>query len=373
MKKMILVILLACTLLIQGCFSYQDMNRVHFITLTLFDQNPQGNDVLYTESFAANRGNTQEGGSAERVLLSDGGTTILDAFYNMQTTSTLPMDYGVNKALVFTENVAKKGIRRYLDGLERNQKLTNKVFLFIYNGDPTELLNIEMEDEQYLGIYLENMMVFQGQQSKMISIRINDYLNERLKGCGVSVLPIIDLKQPIGTRIEVTAAAIMIEDKMVGKISEDEIAVYKALNDELSTGEISIPNPGEEDTSVSMIVLSNRTKDRVEYDKDEVVLHFDITINVNIQNSEGSLEILDDTMKQKLIKNVEDNIKKRCSDLFEKFQERDIDILDVEARVSRRYPNADLEDILDRTEIDVNVNVELDGSQNISDTTLERK
>lgn len=363
-KKILVSILLLFTLFLGGCFSYKDMNRLHFITLAIADKDPAGRDVLYTESFAAYRGNTQEGGTIQRVLLETWGNTLPDALANIQTTAPFPTDYSVNKAIILTEKIAKEGIGPYLNGFERDQDISKKTFLFIYEDDPAELLNLEIKDEPYLGIYLENIMTFQGNQSRLLSIRLNDYLNERLQGSGINLLPIIEIqKEAIGERVEVTAAAVLVNDKMVDKISEDEILLYKLLNGDASHGEFSVPHPNEKGQFISLNILDHKVKENLSYDGYEATLSFDIKGIASIQAAEGPIKLLDENTRQDLINNAQNSSERNVRRFFEKFQERDIDLLDVKNRVEQKYPHADLKDILQRTKIEVNTEIEIQGSQ----------
>lgn len=367
-KRILVSMLLIFTLFLEGCFSYQDMNRLHFVTLIMADKDPGGEDILYTESFAAYRGNTQEGGTTQRVLLKAGGATLADALANLQTAAPFPTDYSVNKAVIFTGGIAKESLTPYLNGMERDQKLSNKTFLFIYEGNPAELLNVEMKDEPHLGIYLEDIATFQGDQSRLLSIRLNDYLNDRLQGCGVSLLPIIEIqKEAIGERIEVTAAAVLIDDKMVDKISEDEILLYKLLNGDASTGEFSVPHPNEEGKFISLNILDHDVKENIYYNGYETTLTFDITGIATIESAEGSITLLDESTRQALVNNAQSLSERNVRRFFEKFQRGDIDILDVKGRVERKYPNADLENILQRTKIEVNTEIELRSNQVLTD------
>lgn len=371
MKKKLLLLIITSTIFITGCFSYVDMNRAYFSILEILDNDLDGGVVLYGEYFASDRGDTEQGGVVTRIVLEGKGETSSEAFLNIQSASTYPIKYDVTRAVGFTEYMAKNGIEEDLDFIERSQNMTNKIFLFISAADPKELLNTQMEDEKFLGIWLEDLFVFQEQQTRVISIRANNYFNERLKGSRVSVLPIIDIiKMPTEDRLFISGAAIMKDNVMINRIDVDEIPVYKALflkeKDMKGTFNTIYPNTGAE---ITLTLHISKIKERLEFINDELTLIYDISLASTIHSVVGELDLLEKDVREGVIKAAQDTYNKRCEDFYKKYQEKGIDILDVQLKLFRKYPNMEItDDIFRNVNIKVNATIKLDGSQNITST-----
>lgn len=369
-KRLLLMIIIACIFL-AGCFSYMDINRVYFSTVTILDKEEDGSRGLYGEYFTSDRGDSEQGGVVARVVLEGNGRNSYEAFDNLQGSSTYPIRYDLLRAIGFTEDLARDGIEESLDFLERDQNVTNKIFLFITAIDPVKFMNLEMNDDKYLGVWLEDLFLFQEHQSKIISIRSNEYLNERLKGSRISVLPIIDIvKMPTEERLHVAAAAIMENNKMVGKLSKEEIPLYKILfiRDRDMVGTFSIKDPNTE-TDVALSITPMKIDERIEVIDGVLTLIYNLTIGCSIQSVVGELNLLDSAIRSGLIKTIEETISKRSEDFYKKYQKEGIDILDVELKLYRKYPHMEFDDDIHRSvNIKVNTTIKLDGSQNITKT-----
>lgn len=369
MKKRLLIIITITTIFITGCYSYSDMNRVYFATFAIHDRENEGNFNLYGEFFTSDRGDSEQAGIVTRIVLKGSGKNSNEAFSMIQGAATYPIRYDIVRAMGFTEDMAKNGIQNSLDFIARDQNITNKIFLFITDADPIEFLNIEMSDEKFLGIWLEDTFIFQKDASNIISIRSNNYLNERLKGSRISVLPIIQIvKMPTEDRLNISGAAIMRDDKMVDRLEAKEIPLYKILFSKESklTGAFSIEYP-HTNTEVVLSVLDINLNSKIEPIDGELTLTYDIKMNCSVKSIFGELDLEKEYVREEIIKAAEEDSNKRCENFYKKFQEKGIDILDIKLEVDRNYPNMQIDDdIFKSVNIKVDTSIELDGSQNIT-------
>ncbi|MFZ7120836.1 MAG: Ger(x)C family spore germination protein [Eubacteriaceae bacterium] len=366
MKKMIIILLVAILLLASGCFSYRDMNRLFFGTVGLFDINDKGELLLYGESFTTNRGG-EEFGTEVRIILTGTGKTVLGAFYGYG--AKFPIAYDMNKVLIYTERLARQGFKDYMDSPRRNQKPSLKQYLFVCEGDVEKLLSIEISDEKFLGMYLENMMIFQSNVANVRALQLNDFLNEQEIGSKISLMPIIGVvEKVIEERIDVIGVAIIEDYKMIDKLSVEELVYYKFLNNEMKIGYIDAVNPQNENGYVSLNTGKTKTKRTVTYKNN--IVQVDIMINtiVSLEEAEGGIDLLDDKIRKQIEKNASEVVKNKCMELFDKYKEKGIDLLNIQADMQRKYPKVQLEDIMEVTKLNLEVKVQIEGSGNITDS-----
>ena len=366
MKKRLLYIMLTFSLVFSGCYGYKDMNKVNFVASGLIDEDESGNVILYSEVFSGDRGNTTQGATSKRIVLEGRGATINQAFYTMQRSSTYPMAYDVMKALIFTERLAKHGLTDHLDTILRNQRPTIKIFAFILEGDPIEFVSTHLQDEQFTGIFLEDMMVMQGDQQEILPVRLNEFYNERIQSGRISLIPTIALcQQPEEKRVTTTGVAILKNDKMVGKLDIRELAVYKAITDKIKESNLTIENPEDKGNLISLLVLKNKTKQDIEYDGEKAILKIQIDMLTSIMGIEGESKIMDD--EKEIVHAAAKEVEKRGRELFYKFQEQNIDLFHIETDLNRKYPDVHVTNILENAEIELDVQVKVESSQNITD------
>lgn len=342
------------------------MNKVNFVASGIIDQEESGDIVIYSELFAGDRGNTTQGTVSEKVILRGKGVTINQAFYDMQSSSTFPMAYDVMKATMFTERFAKKGLKDHLDTMVRNQKPTIKQFLFILEEDPVEFYSIHLRDERFIGIFLEDMMVMQGNQESILPVRFNQFYNERIQSGKVAFLPTISLcDEPQEKRIVTTGLAILRNDKMVGKLDSMEVSFYKLMTNQIKQGNITIQNPEDSGHYISLLVSKSKAEEDIEYDGEKAILKIKIDTIASVLGIEGETKLMDGD--KEIIHAANKRLKEKSEELFYKFQEQDIDLFHIESKFHRKYPHVDSNNILENAEIELDVHVEIESSQNITD------
>jgi Ger(x)C family germination protein len=276
------------------------------------------------------------------------------------------MAYDVMKALIFTERIAKHGLTDHLDTILRNQKPNIKIFAFILEGDPVEFLSTRLQDEQFTGIFLEDMMVMQEDQQEILPIRLNEFYNERIQSGRISLIPTIALcQQPEEKRVTTTGAAILKGDKMVGKLDIKELAIYQSIINKIKDSNLTIENPEDKGHLISLLVLKNKTKKDIEYDGEKVILKIQINMLTSIMGIEGETKMMDE--EKEIVKATSKEVEKRGRELFYKFQEQNIDLFHIGTDLSRKYPNVHVPNILENAEIELDVRVKIESSQNITE------
>jgi len=145
---------------------------------------------------------------------------------------------------------------------------------------------------------------------------------------------------------------------------------YNIITNNLNIGYIKIPNPDAENSLMTLEILKLRTKTHVKYDGGNIV---DITKEVNIKttiaDAQGTFYINNITKKGKLEEAAADHIKQGSTDVYDRFDEDDIDIYNLKRVIDQKYPNAnvDKDNILKSINLTIDVNVFIEGSTDVVD------
>lgn len=369
MKRYLLVLLIICSLFMEGCYNYRDLNRLFFTTVVIVDFDEEKGDVIvYSENFKAYRGQGEKQGTEVKVIFKGKGRTGYAAFGEIIESASYEIDYSQTKAVIFTERAARYGIDNFIDALLRDQKPTLRMFLFVYDGDPEELLNIRLADEQFLGLFLDNLMVSQGKIAHISQMRFDKYLNFRMQGSRVAVIPKLEITTvAYEKRLTAKGSTVFVNDRMVDELTPLEVLHYNFVINEAHTGIIYGENPDAKDKYVSFKILGNKTKVSIDYDGKTVHLIKNIKIYVTFLEAQEHINLSKDNVRKQVEKDVEDRISKNCVALFEKFKEKGIDLYNVQRRFVMKYPHEDVKNILDITEVVTNVDVYIDGSNDTTD------
>jgi len=369
MKKIIAILTLS--LLLTGCFNYRDINRIVFVTALCIDIDDDNNIILYAEAFSSSRGAGEVAGKETRVLFKGSGETIFEAIRVMDTSSGLKLNYTQNKALIFSERATQYGLNNFIDGLFRDQELLVRQFIYISSVDIEELLKTELTDEIFLGIFLQDLSDNKPARTSRPQMRIDDFYISRKLGNKINGISRIEkVTDPLINRIIINELAVIDDDKMIAKLDYHETFFYNIITNNLNIGYIKIPNPDAENSLITLEILKVRTKTHIKYDGGNIV---DITKEVNIKTTIAGAQktfTLNNITKQgKLEKAAADHIKQGATDLYDRFDEDDIDIYNLKRAIDNKYPNAnvDKDNILKSINLTINVNVFIEGSTDVVD------
>ncbi|MGG7078731.1 Ger(x)C family spore germination protein [Clostridium sardiniense] len=354
--SLILIILITPTIL-SGCFNYNEINQITFVTSAIFDIDDTGNVILYLDSMRPYRNTSESSDNGKRVIYKGVGKTALEAIRDVNMASSYKINFTQNRALIFTEAAAKQGINKFLNLINNDQEFQVKPYAFVYFGDIKNLIDISQNDEEYIGLFLNDLVHKNKKNPRSIISNINDYIVESEVGNNYAVMSGLEIrKDVVDQRVELSGGVLMRDNKMIEKIDVTDGMSYNFLMDKIKTGTLEISNPQMNEGFVTLEILNSKTKTSVEYKNDKVILNKKIKVKAVIAEAQGRFVVSKesvDTLKAK----AEQNAKDYLEQFFYSFADKDIDILQVERLLEIKYPQKTIEDVLSK--IDLNLDVEI--------------
>jgi Ger(x)C family germination protein len=368
-NKLICLILLihVSSLLLSGCFSYIDINKLIFATSIIVDIDKDDRPIIYLEGFKPYRSTAQGSEKGQRVLVKGTGKTAYEALRDVNLATSFKINFTQYKALIFTKRAAQCGIDYYIDLFHRDQEFVIRPYIVVTDESPEDLLNTKIAASDYLGIALKDLIDNEGASTRSVRLALNEYLNRRLIGSETAVVTLVGIKknQP-EERVEIEGGAIFKDDKMMGILERSDGQGYNFLMNTLKTGSLEISNPDKDNQFISLNVLSNRTKTDISYNGTTVKLKKRIFVKTTIEEIQKQGRLTDDVVK-KIEEKSEDNIKEACERVFEKYKEQDLDIFRIKETLERKYPKVNIDNPLKITELEVEVVEDLEGSSDTQD------
>lgn len=362
MNKVKKIVVICCIIMnsftMSACFSYKDINKVLFITALVIDIDNSGNPVLYAEAFKGVRGGTPQG-MDERILLKGTGKTMFEAVRNMNATSSYKLNYTQNKAIIFTQKAAELGLDNFIDFLDRDQELLIRPYIAVYLGDPEKLIKLNITQEKYIGTFVVQLIENIGASSRAVKLSLNEFYNQRGVGDRTNVVTIIDItKDDLEPKLQVNGGAVIKDDKMVSVLSRNEGLGFNFLMNSISGGTLEITNPCDINKFITLEIKKNKTKTEISYDDDIVHLKKKIKVKVDFAEAQKSIILTKENI-EKIKEKSQDNIVKACNDVFTKYKDMGIDIFDITEEFYAKYPKIKIENIIDKTELKVEAEVEI--------------
>jgi spore germination protein KC len=369
-KKLLLVvtIVVICVNLC-SCFNYRDVNRVVFTTTLVIDYDDDREMVIiYLETFRPYRDVAAGTEKGQRILFKGMGKTIYEAVRDANIASSYRLNYTQNKAVVFTEKIAERGLEEVVDFLDRHQEMLVRPYVFVFFGDPQALLQQEFREESYLGTYLFALVENVRAASRALNITVNEYLNKRVKGSRSYVITGMRIRtEDLEDKIELEGAGVIVKDRMVDIMPRVEAQGYNFLIDKVGEGTLEVTNPHSPDHFITLSMLNSDTRTNVKYVKGKFRLIKDIYVITSISEAQHDYYMTEESLK-KVAKNAEHNIKRFSTEVFNKYKAKGIDIFELEEEIHRRYPKLKLEDPIKDTELDIRVTVRVEGSSTKTNT-----
>lgn len=367
--SLILIILITPTIL-SGCFNYNEINQITFVTSAIFDIDDTGNVILYLDSMRPYRNTSESSDNGKRVIYKGVGKTALEAIRDVNMASSYKINFTQNRALIFTEAAAKQGINKFLNLINNDQEFQVKPYAFVYFGDIKNLIDISQNDEEYIGLFLNDLVHKNKKNPRSIISNINDYIVESEVGNNYAVMSGLEIrKDVVDQRVELSGGVLMRDNKMIEKIDVTDGMSYNFLMDKIKTGTLEISNPQMNEGFVTLEILNSKTKTSVEYKNDKVILNKKIKVKAVIAEAQGRFVVSKeavDTLKAK----AEQNAKDYLEQFFYSFADKDIDILQVERLLEIKYPQKTIEDVLSKIDLNLDVEINIESGDRVESSLI---
>lgn len=360
MKKTLICFFLICCIFLSGCYSYKDINNVVFVTAVIFDINKEGQPVIFLEIFKPAKSASKSSEKAERIVLKGTGKTAFEALNDINLASSYVIDYTQNKAIIYTERAAEYGINNFLDVFRRDVHFVIRPEMAVYLGDVERIAKGSFQEEQYVGLFLWDLIMNIGQSSRTVESDISDYLTRREGVSKSTVLTVIKVSddQPQETLI-VEGGAIIKQDKMVGLLPKNFGEAYNFLIDNVNTGAMEVASPVDKKKYVSLRIEKSKTKTKINYDGKKISVKKIINVNASIIETQNYMNLSDEQLKQ-IQKGAEENLVMQCNNVFEEYKSKNQDIFKIGDEVEQKYGEGKVSDeknIMKKTQLEIEPHV----------------
>lgn len=367
-KASVLLSLLILPLLLTGCFDYHDINKVTFPTSIIFDVDDLGQEIVYLDCIKPYRSTNDSSDKGRRIIYKGVGKTALEALNDINRASSFKLDYSQTRAYIFTEKASRKGIKKFLDLINNNSEFSMKPSAFVYYGDVEELLKTVSTDEEYLGLFLNDLVGKEKYNPRAVKSNINYYLSNILMGSNTALLTSISLEDnAIDKKIQIQGSSIFKDNVLVEKIDIENSLIYNIMMGNAKSGTLEISNPESKENFITLQILDSSMKDKLEFQDGKYKLIKDVNVEVSVSEIQGEL-IVDANGLDYIKVNEEAYISGYAEYLFNKYKKQNLDIFDIARLAEMYYPNENIDNPLSVTEVEVNTKLIIKGTGVVKDS-----
>lgn len=238
------------------------------VTLQVFDISKSGSS-------------TEDTKGAITTTYSATGRTVADAIANSQKVLDRETFLAQNKLIVLGEEIAKDKLEPVLDYFIRAENCRPDVQMAMTKGKAKEIIEAKCKDAIIPAEKIQKTLINGEYNGKNVNCLVKDVVNSYLHPASDIFLPAVKMvEEGEEKNVSLDGVAVFSQNKLSGYV--DEIAVRSVLwaNDKIKNGLVVFET--EKLGSVSLKIISSKTKEKVEVENGEIVYSLDIKVKMDI-------------------------------------------------------------------------------------------
>lgn len=368
-----LAIVFSLLFLLVGCWDRIELNNLALITAIAFDK-AEDNRIQVTAQIIIPRnqggggsmgaGGSGNGAARPTIIRSEQGLDIADALSKLQRKIPRKQFWGQCKIFIFSDTLAKMGIREHFDFLVRHPQMREGALLFVSKGKAADLL------ELYPPIETSSAEALRELVDLKIGARVTvEQFSMILKGDSqstalplVHILPKSKSAKPFQTIPYIFGIAIFKKGQMVGETTEKVTRGVMWINNEIKTYTVTFKMEGTNEL-VSLNPVKARIKLVPKIQGDEWSMTIKVKTEGDIVENGTNINPMNMELLNILDKSFEKDIRERIQLALDVVQHQlQADIFDFAKEFHRKYPKhwKKEKDRWDERFPQVQVNIEVD-------------
>lgn len=345
MKKRFSLILLAALqmFLLSGCWNYVEIDQQINVSGIALDVG-RGGKRLHLSVEIITVGKSEESHFESHVLESE-GNTVFEAIRELMGVASRRLYFGHCKLLIFGEDLARNGIREYLDLPLRNHELRTTMDIVIAKGGSGR-----------------DILYTKGITTAIVSYRISDILKNSQKSVGCSAMAkdyqIYNGLETKGYDITIPAfvthkvdrenvaclcgAGVFDGDRLIGWLTKKEAALLSMVNGTYKTGLVTMEAAESPWKNTTFEVYKAKSATSVSVGADErVTEHIHVKLWVNVGEAQTNIDFFDSAQTERNAYALERNLEHDMNHLADAAQRTyRCDLFGVGEKIGKKDPEA---------------------------------
>lgn len=345
-NKLLLIILIPLLIVLNGCWDRRELDTLAIVSCLGIDKAEEPGKIQITaqvikpgEMKVPQAGNGG-GGAKPYWNITTTGETIEDTIREFAHESNRQLYLSHNEALIFSQDIAKEGVKKYIDFFVREPQLSrSQIKVLVSKGKINEILDLETELEKIPGRYISQLVDESVAISEASAVNLQEFLTRLMSKTTAPIASVIEVSgQGKEKKARLSGTAVFKTDKMVGYLNNAETRGLLWVIDKVKSGIIVVKSPsGEGKVSLEIIRASSEITTEIKDNKPYITVHIDEEGNLGDQMSlEDDLTIL--PVWSSLEKSQADVIHQEVMAALKKAQELNTDIFGFGDAVHKKYP-----------------------------------
>lgn len=295
------------------------------------------------------------------------GKSISSVINQIDSNTSKNLYFGHTKVVILGYEIMKDAtiMKEVLDFLERNREISRKIIILGTLGQAIEIMEVLPKDNEMLGMYISDF--YKNNTNPSFTYKLDlDEIIQNLLTTGDTIIPNIELDKE---EVKFDGLSLIKGYEFISYMNFELTEMLIHIMDKLSLGELCVPF---EDGFIPLDILSKSIKTSISEQNNELVINFDISINVSILEYILGENILIDSEKYKIVQyQAEKFLQEGILKSIDFLKLNDVDILGLKELVRKEnfdlYNKYNLENIniFDTIKIEVNTDVNVQSAGKI--------
>ncbi len=351
MKKIfILLLLLSVSCSFAGCKKYikgrYEIDKLDFPRVLAFDKGKEGNvevTIVSKNTYKQDDSNTE---IKKANIVSSEGRTVFEALRLLNIYSEKKPFYGHTEFILFGEELAKEGIRPYIDFITRDHemRINSKVYL-VKGAFAKEMLEKANTSQFFIGEMLGNLEKARDTMSISSDVKILEVMYILDSPYLSLFIPCLDLSETIQKSgqdeekldINMKGYALFKEGKLVGHLAKYEARGLNWLKNLISSGIIVVKDMKDEYVSLEIIESNTKIEPLIRRDGSlKATVKIDLTTNIG--EILGTEDIFNKQNLEYIEKEQERVVKEEVLSVIRFALENKMDFFSLGTKFFQKYP-----------------------------------
>lgn len=350
MKKYInaLIEIIICILMVAnltGCNGSRELNKISIVMGIGIDKGEDPNTVKTTVQVAKAseiKNSSQSSGnkidSTGYLNLTETRESISEAVKAFNRKLNRQLLFSHNQVIIFGDDAAEDGIRRYIDFFLRHRETRLLVWMLVAKGPADRILDLKPPIEKTAAMSIGELIRNQEDVSEIPAVDLKDFASKLMSKTTSPVAPIIEVSKDDKNKIAyLSETAVFKKDKMIGTLNIMETRGLLWSTNRIRNGVVVIGKPNEKE-SVNVKTTRAKSKMTAKIKDGKPIIKIQIKQEGDLQEQTSSEDYANPKAFTMLQNEEEDIIKKEVISAIEKAKYLNADIFGFGDNIYQYYP-----------------------------------
>lgn len=381
--------MITVSLTFTGCWDNRELNELAIVLGIALDKTEDGKLNVTAQVARCNSDQNSSGGDSmgaySNLVYED--SDFFEIIRKMTTISNRQLYNSHTEVVLFGSDVAKSGLRDYIDYLVRDNEFRYTMWVAVAEGKASEVFDATTYYDDMPATELSQLIDMQELNSLNVRVTLLDYIKSMAEESASTLLPLVKTEETNNSKgsqgseheskttgIKLSGAAVIKKDSMIGVIDSEAVRGYLWVRDEEESSVIVTNN---ENGGANIEVLDSKGDFDVSIEEDGTIkVKVKVTATCTVGMVKGQHEKDEKKLTEILENDCRSIIEKEIAKVFDESKRLNADFIGIANQLNqlnnkewKEYKNSEHgEDYLQNIEVssEVKVNIKGIGTLNVA-------